>query len=289
MKNTRIAIIIFTNKALRHIGHPPSFGMENPMSMISRLTDALNTKITELNELRQKQQARILKAFSDSNNGMEPNEDRNGRLHAPCDGYEHFETGELYGKGQFIVMPEYDDWYSPVSYPAKMYDPNTRFKGKTADYQEVVKLMESFNLRVKTGRRWYEGDHEYCYFTVTGHKPLIDSITKTIETMQAEQREHEKKFKGVAPTGKTTLKATIKGVKMVESGFGRSIRLVPKMIITLDNGATAYGTMPKVLADRGAKAGHEFMLKATFEQDKNDNTHAYFTRPVVLSEGDKNA
>lgn len=80
---------------------------------------------------------------------MEPNEDRNGRLHAPCDGYEHFETGELYGKGQFIVMPEYDDWYSPVSYPAKMYDPNTRFKGKTADYQEVVKLMESFNLRVK--------------------------------------------------------------------------------------------------------------------------------------------
>ncbi|HAZ7884345.1 hypothetical protein [Citrobacter freundii] len=259
------------------------------MSMISRLTDALNTKITELNELRQKQQARILKAFSDSNNGMEPNEDRNGRLHAPCDGYEHFETGELYGKGQFIVMPEYDDWYSPASYPGKSYDPNTRFKGLTADYQETVKLMESFGLRVKTGRRWHESAQEYCYFTVTGHKPLIGAIAKTVEAIQAEQREHERQFKGVAPTGKATVKAMLKGVKMVESGFGRSIRLVPKMIITLDNGATAYGTMPKVLADQDAKAGHTFTLKATFEQDKNDKTHAYFTRPVVLSEGDKNA
>ena len=53
------------------------------------------------------------------------------------------------------------------------------------------------------------------------------------------------------------------------------------MIITLENGATAYGTMPKVLADQDAKAGHALTLKATFEQDKNDSTHAYFTRPAV--------
>ncbi|EAM2233740.1 hypothetical protein EXO24_26385, partial [Salmonella enterica] len=178
-------------------------------------------------------------------------------------------------------MPEYDDWYSPASYPARAYDPNTRFKGLTADYQETVKLMESFGLRVKTGRRWHESGQEYCYFTVTGHKPLIGAIAKTVEAIQAEQRENEKQFKGVAPTGKTTVKATIKGVKMVESGFGHSIRLVPKMIVTLENGATAYGTMPKALADQDAKAGHAFMLKATFEQDKNDSTHAYFTRPAV--------
>ncbi|VAK79598.1 Uncharacterised protein [Enterobacter cloacae] len=251
------------------------------MNLITRLTDALNKKIEELIGIRQKQQARILKAFSDLNNGIEPNEDHNGRLHAPCDGYEHFETGELYGKGQFIVMPEYDDWYSPASYQGKSYDPNTRFKGKTADYQEIVKLMESFGMRVKTGRRWDESGEEYCYFTVTGHKPLIDTISKTVEAMQAEQREREKQFKGMAPTGKATVKATIKGVKMVESGFGHSIRLIPKMIITLENGATAYGTMPKALADQNAKAGHAFMLKATFEQDKNDSTHAYFTRPAI--------
>lgn len=251
------------------------------MNLISRLTDALNTKIAELVEIRQKQQARILKAFSDRNNGIEPNEDHNGRLHAPCDGYEHFETGELYGKGQFIVMPEDDDWYSPASYPGKSYDPKTRFKGLTADYQETVKLMESFGLRVKTGRRWHESGQEYCYFTVTGHKPLIGAITKTVEAIQAEQREHEKQFKGVAPTGKVTVKATIKGVKMVESGFGHSIRMVPKMIITLENGATAYGTMPKFLADQDAKPGQTFLLKATFEQDKNDSTHAYFVRPSV--------
>ena len=178
-------------------------------------------------------------------------------------------------------MPEYDDWYSPASYPGKSYDPHTRFKSLTADYQETVKLMESFGLRVKTGRRWHESGQEYCYITVTGHKPLIGAIAKTVEAIQAEQREHEKQFKGVAPTGKATVKAMIKGVKMVESGFGHSIRLVPKMIITLENGATAYGTMPKVLADQDAKAGHAFTLKATFEQDKNDSTHAYFTRPAV--------
>ncbi|EHD0299755.1 hypothetical protein JYY74_004613 [Salmonella enterica subsp. enterica serovar Enteritidis] len=251
------------------------------MNLITRLTDALNAKVLELVELRQKQQARILKAFSELNNGIEPNEDHNGRLHAPCDGYEHFETGELYGKGQFIVMPEYDDWYSPASYPGKSYDPNTRFKGKTVEFQETVKLMESFGMRVTTGRRWYESDQEYCYFTVTGHKPLIDTITKTVEAMQAEQREREKPSKGVAPTGKVNVKAKIKGVKMVEPGVGRNIRLVPKMLITLENGATAYGTMPKFLVDLDAKAGHEFMLKATFKQDENDSTHAYFIRPAA--------
>lgn len=251
------------------------------MNLISRLTDALNTKIAELTEIRQKQQIRILKAFSDRNNGMEPNEDHNGRLHAPCDGYEHFETGELYGKGQFIVMPDYDDWYSPATYSGRDYDPSTRFKVKTADYKSTVKLMESFNLRVKTGRHWHENGQEYCYFTVKGYKPLIDVITKATAAFQAEERDSEKAFKGVAPTGKVTVKATIKGVKMVESGFGHSVRLVPKMIITLPNGATAYGTMPKALAEQNVKSGYEFILKATFEQDKKDNTHAFFTRPVV--------
>ena len=250
-------------------------------ALYAKLSDSLNAKLDELNKFRKQQQERIHKAFSDANNGLEPKVDYYGRLHAPCDGYAHFETGELYGHGQYIVMPEYEPSYSPASYPTKSYDPHTRFKGETSARLEIFKLMEEFNLHVRTGRRWYENGKEYCYYRVTGHKPLIDAITKTTEAIQAEQREYEKQFKGKAPSGKVIVKATLKSVKMVESGFGHSIRLVPKMIITLENGATAYGTMPKSLVDQGVESGHEFMLKATFKRDKDDNTHAYFTRPVV--------
>lgn len=251
------------------------------MSLITLLSEALNSKIEELHALRMKQQERILNSFSENNNGLEPTQDYNGRLHAPCDGYAHFETGELYGKGQFIVMPEYDDWYSPASYPARSYDPNTRFKGPTADFQETIKLMESFKLRVKTGRRWQEDGKEFCYFTVTGHKPLIDTIKKTADAFQAEQREHEKQFKGAAPNGKATEEATILSVKYVPSNFGYN-RVDTKMIVKLSNGATAYGTMPKNLIEKGAKAGDALILCATFKQDDKDNTHAFFTRPTIL-------
>ncbi|EBY3981968.1 hypothetical protein D4X44_24855 [Salmonella enterica subsp. enterica serovar Enteritidis] len=251
------------------------------MNLISRLTDALNTKIAELVEIRQKQQARILKAFSDLNNGIEPNEDRNGRLHAPCDGYEHFETGELYGKGQFIVMPEYDDWYSPASYPAKSYDPNTRFKGLTADYQETVKLMESFGLRVKTGRRWHESGEEYCYFTVTGHAPLISALQNAAEAFYKERQDEERKHKGVAPQGKLTVSCKIQHIKAVESNFGYK-RIDTKMMVVLNNGATAYGTMPKNLIVSGVLQGQAITLTATFSPDKGDCTHAYFSRPSAI-------
>lgn len=46
----------------------------------------LQAKVEELNENYKKYTARLEAAYRESNNGLAPNEDKKGRLHAPCDG-----------------------------------------------------------------------------------------------------------------------------------------------------------------------------------------------------------
>ncbi|MEL6008616.1 hypothetical protein J4Z08_23130 [Citrobacter portucalensis] len=251
------------------------------MSLFTELQSALAIRFNELAERRRKMYERIQNAFSDANNGIGPTEDRNGRLHAPCDGYAHFETGELYGKGQFIVMPDYDD-EPPKGYDRFYSAPTTRFKCETACLKEMVTLFESYTLRVTTGRRWIENGKEHCYYSVSGYEPLIKVIDATALSYWAKQREHNRQFKGVAPKGKQTVKAIIQGVKQTKSVYGRQERINHKMIITFENGATAYGTMPKCLVDSGAKAGDQINLLATFEHADSDNTHSYFSRPSIV-------
>lgn len=252
------------------------------MSIIDHLTEALASKLHELRQRRKKQQERILNSFSDKNNGLEPTCDRNGRLHAPCDGYSHFETGELYGKGQYILMPEYDDWYGPSFVAPASFDPRTRFKAETSFYATLVELLESYHLRVRTGRHWMEGATEYCYFTATGHAPLITAIQIATEAFYKARQDEERQNKGVAPQGKKTVTCKIQGIKAVESNFGYK-RIDTKMIIVLDNGATAYGTMPKNLIESGVIQGQVITLTATFSPDKGDCTHAFFSRPCAVA------
>lgn len=250
------------------------------MSLLVLISEALNTKAVELQEFRVAIQQRILKNFSEKNSGLEPTEDRHGRLHAPCDGYEHFETGEMYGKGQFILMPENGEGVEPSNYTPVSYDPKTRIKVDKAIHSEMMKLLESYRLMVTTGRRWMEGDKEYCYFTVTGHGPYIAVIRAVTEQFWASIREEGKHHKGTAPTGKQQVNGKIIRVKQVESNFDKN-RIETKMTIELANGATTYGTMPKALIDKGTKLGDTVEFSATFEHAKDDKTHAYFNRPRV--------
>lgn len=75
-------------------------------SFIEVAIAAVESKFEDLKVIRYKRQNRIMSAYSDANDKILPNEDSNGRLHAPCDGYEDVDGRGVYGKGEFLPIPE---------------------------------------------------------------------------------------------------------------------------------------------------------------------------------------
>lgn len=75
-------------------------------SLIETVIEAVDDKFKELELIRLTRRNRAIAAYAEINNSMEPNEDRNGRLHAPCDGYEDIDGRGLYNKGEFLPIPE---------------------------------------------------------------------------------------------------------------------------------------------------------------------------------------
>jgi len=81
---------------------------------------------------------------------------------------------------------------------------------------------------------------------------------------------------GPAPTGRVAIEGTVTKLDTRENAYIGGIRMV--MIVTLDNGARVWGTVPAAI--ESVEQGARVVFTATFEQAEDDETFAYFKRPT---------
>lgn len=202
----------------------------------------------------------------------EPTEGVDGRLHAPFDGFlwENPYTMEIeeYGGGQYLpVIGEWDDIEKPISI--------TRNR-----FWKLRLTIDMYNVLAKTPwievglpyKKWNIGDVPVCMAEVKTHRKFLVAIQEYSNKVFDDIYNDLKKDKGEAPDGKQVIKGTVLRVKIYEDFYG----IVSKMTVELENKSTVYGSLPKCvpLDYRG-----EIEFKATFEQAKDDKTHAFFKRP----------
>lgn len=104
--------------------------------------------------------ARIEKAAAEQNNGLAPTIDRDGRAHAPCDGY-FFSDGEIegtYGAGEYLPTEHVDDdhLFAGGNGAARDYSkkiPSTRVKANMEVFRQMEILLEDFG-KITHGKAW---------------------------------------------------------------------------------------------------------------------------------------
>lgn len=246
------------------------------MIELATITRIMQEKNAELRARYQAQRERIENAYSEANSNKAPVRDHCGRLHAPCDGYAHWDTGEIYGAGQFLYEPIEDEWYEKKAAGVRY---RTKFTIRVSDIEAFRSMLGGYGIDTGTGKH-YPRDGEMCctIYLASGYKPFIAAIEEAIAGIVAREREELRSKKGVAPEGKTTVEGTV--VSLRGEQFNKYSAITIKMTIVLENGATAYGTCPRDCED-GIEVGKKIRVSASFERSKNDDTHAYFKRPVA--------
>lgn len=246
------------------------------------IINAVEEKFYELKEIRQKRFERINKAYKDSNNNIPPNEDINGRLHAPIDGYCDIDGKGVFGKGEFLPIPDsVFDRLEMQGITCDRYKTDWRAKCKILlplSVGEEIKttLQNDYGIDCSHGATFERNNQVSAYFYMKGNDALINALNTACETITAIQKEEEKKHKGIAPEGKVIVTGEILVVKVIEDYYGRTL----KMLLKLENGATVWGTLPSVLSE--SERGDIVTISATFTHAPDDNTHAFFKRPQAI-------
>lgn len=239
------------------------------MKMLEVVLETLNSKFLDLAVIREKRLSRIISAYSETNNELPPNVDSSGRLHAPCDGYEDMDGRGVYGKGEFLPVPDFV--FEQLEREGLSCDRGSKefgLKSKvliSADDSIGIMdtLLTSYGLSSSTGKHFERNGLEMCYLYVTGNDPLVKVMEEAINKFKIEEREIKKLSKGEAPCGKQTVMAKIVFIKTIEPATQLYCGSY-KMMCELENKATVWGTLPKSL--HGAKVGDTFSLKGAFKQ-----------------------
>ena len=252
-------------------------------SFIEVAIEAVEAKFADLKVIRYKRQHRIMTAYSDANDKLLPNEDSNGRLHAPCDGYEDVDGRGVYGKGEFLPIPE--SVFESLEMEGitcnrgqKEYGQKTRLLVEDSDGEALADVFSSFGLSCSFGKAFERGGVAMKYMYISGNDALVKAIEAAIVEAKEKEKVERRGLKGEAPEGKLTMKAKIvhiqRFVPMSVYDYGSD-----KMLVEFENKSTGWGTLPKAIS--GEEIGFEFELSATFKRAADDFTHAFFSRPSV--------
>lgn len=198
------------------------------------------------------------------------------RPHAPFDGYLwENELGEVeaYHAGSYLPYVTELDYLDKPEYTKEHGWWKLRL---TSDMlSELMTLSyETQCIEIRTPyKKWTLEDNTIVVMNeVRAHKTILKAIQTASEEWFNDYYNSLKVNKGEAPSGKQTVAGKVVSVKTWNDYYG----IVSKMMVRLENGATVYGSLPKAvpLDYRGT-----IEFKATFEQAKDDSTHAFFKRP----------
>lgn len=243
---------------------------------------------------------RIENAYKEANSALPPTIDNNGRLHAPCDGYMlpnsqlvNFDFGEeyeskIFAKGAFLPNPIHDN-------DELFFFDNERNNNKFNHHasrlltgDEIIDVMRNIEtndkpLNIRISRSWKRKGETQCYINIySAFKTINNKITSIIDDY-TEEKEIKRKadelaakaLKGDAPTDRVTVTATVSGLPVYEDYYKG---YTTKLMITLENGATAFGSLPAKISD--VNIGDIIEMTAKFIQKKDDKTHADFKNPT---------
>lgn len=273
-------------------------------NFISLITLNVNTIIERNRALYEKRLNLVTESYKVENEGLSPNIDKKGRLHAPCNGYKIPDRQlslcdftacydeKLFRKGEFLPNPITDDqffFFSGASYDKSF---KTSFCLEESDEMMTAfkTLQEESNdlpFDISFSRSWTFNKKTYCHVNVkSGWKSIIslfeeqmsiiteekEAIEKARKAIEAAER---KALKGVAPTGRKKVKGTVTNIKMYEGYAYNTVTY--KMLVTLENGATVFGSIPSSIID--VEKGETVEFTATFEENEEDNTHSFYKRP----------
>lgn len=225
-------------------------------SIKTRQEAVMNLKIEELIKINQ----------------IPPIISRIGKLHAPKDGY--VVDDREYLAGQFIPSPiDEDDLRTFPEFQRK----TRKIKVPVSLREEFQELLESFAISDKPefgyGQSWLEANDEVSYCYVEWNSGFLEALVEANTKIQNAYREEANKTKGQAPEGKVHVTGVLTFTKVeIDPYYGPS----EKMLVTLENGSTVWGTLPKALYD--VETGSKVEFTATFSVS-NDSHHAFFKRP----------
>lgn len=266
------------------------------------------TAIEEKNKsLYEKRLERVKEAYSEANNGLLPNLDKIGRLHAPCNGYtvpqfskfledaEDFEDNyknALFSKGEFIPYPMSDDYdyFTMLGDRTKHYS----FEFRIQVSEKEIEILESINCEDKPfsisfSRSWNFRNVKYSYVTIssfwkTVHYEFADNIQSYRQMIEEQERLEKERVrlerlakKGKAPVGVDTVSGIVISFKNVFDGFGN---IKTKMLVELENKSTVFGIRPARIKE--VKEGDKVTFTATFDST-DDDTHAFYKSPKQVS------
>lgn len=254
-------------------------------TLVNAVITSLDSKFVELKAIREKRQARILSFYSETNNGLSPNEDCNGRLHAPCNGYEDIDGKGLYSKGEYLPIPEFVFELLELEgitceRGEGVFGQRTRILLPLEQATELaLTLNQNYGLDSTKGKVFERDNIETCYLYVTGNDALVKTIEEAMKAHKESERESRKALKGTAPEGRVTVTAKLLKVYVIPPLCSWDAPSL-KMLVELENKATAYGTLPKAV--HSAAVGDIFNLKGTFKHAQDDETHAFVSRPTIV-------
>ena len=227
-----------------------------------KLQVVLDTMSSIIETIQERYQARIEKLnalWSEANDGLRPNTDRLGRLHAPCNGYRlcedldfgpGFDHDHLYRKGEFLPVPLPTDEEHYFNLQQKRLACSIAYKKRDkikVDYDLAVMIVEEmrFNnyIGMSTGKTWEVNGVKICYLYINSDsdsvlKPFIEGVKSAIENTDRVE------YKGESIEGRLRVRGKIQKItsEYMNAGYNQ-VTIVHRAMIVLDNDSVCYGNL----------------------------------------------
>lgn len=269
--------------------------------MINLVLESFAVVVDELKERQAANIQRLENAWSEANSDIPPNMDRQGRFHAPCDGYQlPFMNVDyignydemIFAKGQYLPIPLTGDDYldhsrfTKASRNAELYRPRGKLKVNEELADQIIgELKDNLYINFTKGKSWAVNDISLCYLYMTStNQSMLDRFIKAIkDTVENNDRQV---YTGCALEGRIRSKGVVLKIKAedVRCGYNQYTR-VYKALIHLENDSLCYGTLPSAIETCDVGTTVEFT--ASFEKAVDIKHMSFYKRPhkmVVLGE-----
>ena len=242
---------------------------------------------------------KIENAWSEANDGLQPNRDKLGRYHSPCDGYAlaynldflpDVDVEKLYRKGEYLPTPLCDDedtnntLFKRSSRAYETYRSKEKIKVE-ADLAELIvkEICENSFIEFSHGNSWAVNGTKICYLYMKAHvenafKYFVESVKTVIENTDKHI------YTGSAYEGREKVYGTIVSIieeEQISYGGYCVTEMIKKFFIVLDNDSTCFGNAPS--NGYYLEKSDRVEFTATFTKAKNSDHHAYYKRPHKMA------
>lgn len=268
------------------------------IDMINLVLEAFSNVVDIVKNADSKRIQRLENAWSEANSNTRPNIDRQGRFHAPCDGYQIPITNEdyignydemIFAKGQYLPIPLTGDdgldhsRYTKSARYAEKYLPREKIKVDAVLADQIInELKDNCYIGLHKGKCWAVNDIDVCYlYLESANQSFLNQFYKAIKSTI--ENNDVQIYNGDAVVGRARVKGKVLNVKVVEGySYNGGINFTRKLLIRLDNDSTCFGTEPSTLE---IESGDEVEFTATFEKSDKQH-HSFYKRPhnmIVVS------